>query len=279
MQPSVASRDSPDRIFAANRAAGAVALEVALRNGATRRVRVGESGSLRLRCPGRPGPTLEAVAINTAGGIAGGDRFTYDVKVGEAASLTLTSASAEKIYRSLGDDAVVTVSLAIAPRARLAWLPRETILFDGARLARTIDVELAADARLLFAEAVVFGRRDMGETVTGGRFGDRWRVRRGGRLVYAESLMLDGDIAARLARKAVADGGIALATLLLAPADDDFVAALRAADRLRGDVGASTVNGLTVVRFCAPDGDVLRHDLMAALPMALGGPLPRLWLN
>lgn len=276
MHASVADRN---RTFAANRAAGTMALEVAVRDGMTRRVRVGESGSLRVRFPGPAGTTFDAVAINTAGGIAGGDCFTFGVKVGEGASLTLTNASAEKVYRSLGDDAAMTVVLKVDAGGRLAWLPRETILFDGARLNRIIDVDLADDAGLVLAEAVVFGRRDMGETVATGHLADRWRIRRGGRLVYAESLMLDGDIAARLARKAVADGGIALATLLVTPPDDDFVAALRAADGLRGEVGASSFNGLTVVRFCAADGESLRHDLTAALRLAMGGPLPRLWLN
>jgi urease accessory protein len=232
-----------------------------------------------VRFPGQAAATLDAVTINTAGGVAGGDCFTFGVKVGEGASLTLTSASAEKVYRSLGDDAAMTVALAVGAGGRLAWLPRETILFDGARLTRTIDVDLADDARLVLAEAVVFGRRDMGEVVAAGQMADRWRIRRGGRLIYAESLTLDGDIAVRLARKAVADGGIALATLLVTPADDEFVAALRATEGLRGEVGASSFNGLTAARFCAADGESLRHDLTAALRLALGGPLPRLWLN
>jgi urease accessory protein len=274
-----AGRAIERQTFVANRATGAVGLEVAIRDGATRRIRVGESGSLRLRCPGPAGPVLEAVSINTAGGIAGGDRFRFDVKVGEGASLTLTSASAEKVYRSLGDDAEIAVRLDVGPRARLVWLPRETILFDAARLSRTIDVDVAADADLLFAEAVVFGRHDMGETVQGGRISDRWRVRHAGRLVYAESLRLDGEIAARLDRAAVAAGGAAMATLLLMPADDDVVAALRTIEGLRGEVGVSSFNGLTTARFVAADGESLRHDLTAALRLALAGPLPRLWLN
>jgi urease accessory protein len=274
-----AGRAIERQTFAANRATGAVGLEVAVRDGATRRIRVGESGSLRLRCPGHAGPALEAVSINTAGGIAGGDRFTFDVTVGAGASLTLTSASAEKVYRSLGDDAEIAVTLAAAPRGRLVWMPRETILFDGARLSRTIEVDVAEDASLLFAEAVVFGRRDMGETVRAGRLSDRWRIRSAGRLVYAESLRLDGAIAARLDREAVAAGGAAMATLLMMPADEGFVTALRTIDGLRSEVGVSSFNGLTTARVVAADGESLRHDLTAALRLALSGPLPRLWLN
>ena len=46
-------------------------------------------------------------------------------------------------------------------------------------------------ASLLLAEAVVFGRSAMGETVADGAIADRWRIRRGGRLVFAESLRLE----------------------------------------------------------------------------------------
>ena len=58
---------------------------------------------MRLRFPNsEPGAPLEAVIINTAGGMTGGDRFDVDIKVGVGARLTVTTAAAEKVYRSLG---------------------------------------------------------------------------------------------------------------------------------------------------------------------------------
>ena len=74
----------------------------------------------------------------------------------------------------------------------------------------------------------MFGRSGMGETVEEGALFDRWRVRRGGKLIYAESVRLDGAIAARLAEPAVAKGGIAIATVLIVPGDDAVVEAVRA---------------------------------------------------
>ena len=58
------------RTFAANRAVGRIALAVKASGGATRRWRVREEGSLRVRCPGPPAGELEAVIVNTAGGVA-----------------------------------------------------------------------------------------------------------------------------------------------------------------------------------------------------------------
>ena len=205
-----------EQIFAANRAFGSVSLSVKRVAGKTRRAQVHEAGSLRVRCPGAPAEELEAVLINTAGGVAGGDTFTLDIAAGEGTQLVVTTAAAEKVYRSLGPDSTIDVKLAVATGASLAWLPQETILFDRARLSRSIEVDLASDARLFLAEAVVFGRTGMGETVEQGALSDRWRIRRDGRLIYAESVRLDGAIAKRLARTAVAKGGIAVATVLMA---------------------------------------------------------------
>lgn len=271
----------PGETFAANRAAGKVRFGVGMREGVSRRTHVFEEGSLRVRFPAAATSTtdLEAVIVNTAGGIAGGDTADVDIAVEDGASLRVTTSSAEKVYRSAASAASMAVRLKVGHGASLAWMPREMILFDRARLDRTIDIDVAEDSRLLLAEAVVFGRSGMNEVVAEGWFSDRWRVRRAGRLVYAETIRLDGAIADTLREPAVAKGGVAIAIILLMPADEAFVAALRACEGLRGEVGASSWNGMTAVRFCAPDGESLRYDLMTALTVALAGPLPPLWLN
>ena len=270
---------SRDAIFAANRAVGSIALSAKIVAGKTRRDDVHEAGALRVRCPGSPARELEAVIINTAGGAAGGDRFDFDFTAGEGTSLVVTTAAAEKVYRTLGPETNIGVTLDVAAGATLSWLPQETILFDRARLSRTIDVTLAPDARLFLAEGIVFGRSGMGETVDEGTLFDRWRVRRGGRLIYAETVRLDGAISARLAQPAVAKGGIALATVLVVPGEQVAVEAVRALqDRFIGEVGASAWSGVAAVRLCAADGAALRHDLVHVMT-ALRGSLPRIWTN
>jgi urease accessory protein len=265
--------------FAANRAVGGIALSVHATDGVSRCARIHEHGSLRARFPGARRGELEAVIVNTAGGIAGGDRFDFDISVGANASLVVSSAAAEKVYRTLGPDATVGVTLDVAAGASLAWLPQETILFDRARMRRTIDVALAPDARLILAEALVLGRTAMEEVVAEGRLFDRWRVRRAGRLVFAEGLRLDGAISAKLAETAVARGGVAVATVLIVPGEETPVAAIRALDGVRGEVGVSAWNGIAVTRLVAADGAALRLDLMMVLSALRGAALPRLWLN
>jgi urease accessory protein len=260
--------------FAANRARGAIALAVACEDGVTRRTRVHESGSLRVRFPNTH-DGLEAVIVNTGGGMTGGDKFTIDIDVAAGARLVAGTAAAEKIYRSTGPDTAMNVRLSVGTGAQLAWLPQETILFDRARLARRIDVDLAEGASLVMAEAVLFGRAAMGEAMREGFWADVWRVRCGGRLVFAENVRLDGDITGKLARPASAKGGIALATVLIAPADESTLEVVRTLD-FSGEAGISAWNGIAVARLAARDGASLRRDLVALLA-ALGQAVPRLW--
>src|SRR5215472_5552396 len=133
-------------VFAANRARGAVAFDVRLQDGATRRGALHESGSLRVRFPSPEGNGLSAVLVNTAGGIAGGDRFDVEIAVNEGARLTLTTAAAEKIYRAPAEAARLNIALKVTAGAHLDWLPQETILFDRAKISRDIDIDLAESA-------------------------------------------------------------------------------------------------------------------------------------
>jgi urease accessory protein len=271
---------SPSDVFAGNRAVGRIALTVVGHEGASRRGRVYEAGMLRVRFPNAASrDTLDAVIINSAGGMTGGDRAGIDIHVEAGARLTITTAAAEKIYRSSAADTQVDVKLTIGADGALAWLPQETILFDQARLHRAIDVDIAAGGSLLLGEAVVFGRAAMNESVVNGYLFDRWRVRVAGALVFAETVRLDGRIAQRLAVPAIGGGCVAIATLISIPGNDETVAAVRAVrESFIGEVGASAWNGFAVVRLIAADGAALRRDLIGVLRV-LGAPLPRLWLN
>ena len=271
---------SQSEVFAANRAAGSVAFDVQFADGKTRLRNLHEHGSLRVRFPSPEGEGLSAMLVNTAGGVAGGDTFDVDVTLGNHSRLTLTTTSAEKIYRSHGPDATINVTLRVGDGACLAWVPQETILFDRGRVSRRIDIDLAETATLLLSEIVVFGRKAMEEVITQGSFTDRWRVRRGGKLVFAETVRLAGDIDSTLSKSAVAKGGVAVGTALIAPGDEIVVERIRTLqDSFVSEVGVSCWNGFAMVRFCAQDAAAVRADMMAVLMQAGIAPLPRVWLQ
>ena len=144
--------------------------------------------------------------INSAGGMAGGDDATYEIEVAPHAAVTLTTQSAEKIHRADSGPARVQVALTLGPGACAEWLPQETILFNHARLHRRLDIDMAGDASLTVLETLVFGRLAMNERVSAGDLHDSWRIKRDGKLVLAEELRLEGDMAALLDRPALGKG-------------------------------------------------------------------------
>ncbi|WP_298959283.1 urease accessory protein UreD [uncultured Methylobacterium sp.] len=252
--------------------------------GATRLTDLAEAGPLRLRLPRTaPGP-LEAVLLNSAGGIACGDHFQVEADLAPGADLVLTSTAAEKIYRSDGPTTRLDVALTVADGAALAWLPQETILYDGIRLHRRLDAACAEGATLTVFEAMVFGRAARGEVLTHGAVRDDWRVTRGGRLVYADSFRLDGPLSDHLSRPALAGGARASATLLhLAPDAESRLDAVRdligaaGCPALAVEAGASAWNGFLVLRLLARDIRGLRLAAIRILEGFRGRPLPRVW--
>ena len=196
------------------------------------------------------------------------------------ARLVVTTAAAEKVYRTLEPAATIDVKLAVGAGGSLAWLPQETILFDRARLRRSIDIDLADGAQLLLAEAIVFGRAGMGEAVEDCVLFDRWRLRRGGR----SSMPRPCGSTARSPPSSRSPRSPRAASrsrpCWSCPAMKRPRQAVRALDaKFRGEVGVSAWNGFAIVRLCAADGAALRHDLVSVLTAVRGASLPRLWLN
>jgi urease accessory protein len=221
---------------------------------------------------------FEAVLLNTAGGLAGGDWLRWQASAGRDAALRVTTQAAERVYRSNGADARVETRLRAEAGASLEWLPQETILFDGGRLSRSLEIELAEDARLLAVEAVVLGRRAFGERVRSGMLRDHIRVRQGGRLIHADAVRME-DFGGLVDRPATLGGAQAFATLLLAGPNRMPIDTLRSLlpDGDGIEAGASALPAITIVRILAAHGDVLRPALARLLTQLRGGPLPRVW--
>ena len=241
--------------------------------------RLYETGGLRWRFPRSTSP-CEVVIVNTGGGVAGGDDLRIELTLNEGAEVAATTSAAEKIYRTDGPAARLETRLSVAPAARLLWLPQETLLFGGARLERKLSVDMAAEAELLLVESLVFGRLAMGETAIDARLGDSWRIRRDGKLVFADETRLD-HAAAALDRVAVGAGARAVATIVAAaPNVGARLPDLRAALEANGEgveAGASAFDGLVAARLVSPSPSRLRETLIASILALGGGAPPRLW--
>lgn len=270
--PPSAARPEPQR------ARGEVALSAKATGTLTRLGHLRQAGSLKALFPRGAGEALDAVLLNTAGGLTGGDRMRVDARAEGGARLRLSTQAAERGYRALGGEtARVETRLAVGPGGRLDWLPQETILFDGARIERRLSVELEGDATALLVEPILFGRLARGEEVRDGLFADRWEVRRDGRLVFADRLRIGGDMAGVLDRAAVAGGARAMASVVFAgPSAAAHLGAVRGMLPAAG--GASLIEeGVLLVRMLAADGFGLRRVLIPIMQRLAGGPVPKVW--
>ncbi|MCI4662353.1 MAG: urease accessory protein UreD [Neomegalonema sp.] len=244
-----------------------------------------QSGSAKCILPRTHDGICEAVLINTAGGITDGDHLLYEASAAAGARLTLTTQAAERIYKAQGRaPGRLEVSLSLGAGARLDWVPQETILFEGGRLARSLTVQMAADARLLVSEMVVLGRSAMGERVCEGFFGDQWRIHRGGALVYAEAQRLSAPVDLAMVGPGCGQGARAFATLLLiAPDAEDLLDEARAALTRHDGVigGASAWNGMLALRLLGAQGNrdasALRRAVIDLTTTLRGCPPPRVW--
>src|SRR5919106_366405 len=98
----------------------------------SRIVDIFQRSPIRIMFPGAGGGAVEeAVLVNTAGGISGGDRLECGVTALANASIAVTSQAAEKIYRALNEPARIATKLKACEAAKLAWLPQETIVMSA----------------------------------------------------------------------------------------------------------------------------------------------------
>ena len=267
--------------LSSQRVNGLGGLSIQFKDGRSRISRLYQEGAAKIRMPRVGNDPLEAILINMSGGLTGGDRLRWDVDLGEGVSGVVTTQACERIYRSGGGEARIATRLKLAKGARLAWLPQETILFNHSVLARTMDVEMDEGAEVLMAEATVFGRLAMGETVTQALFSDRWRVRKAGRLVHAEEFRLGPEVAVELQARPVADSALAVATVLMV--SDRAERHLEAARQVIGEDGGCSLWQVAnasklVARLFAPDSYTLRKRLVPLLALLNGKTgLPKVW--
>jgi len=272
----VSDIDAATAVPLAPRAIGALQLSAKRRGPDTVIDGLRQDGSLKALFPKVRGAALDAVFLNTAGGLTGGDRMTYDLAVGADAHMVVSSQAAERAYRAQpGQVAQSDVKIDVANGGRIDWLPQETILYDHAALARRMDVDMASDASALLVEPMIFGRVAMGECVRALHLQDEWRVHRDGQLIFADAIRMIGDAQALMHRTAVAAGAGAMATVLFAAAD----ASVHAAQiDLPVTSGKNLIaDDVLLIRLLAADGFALRQQLIPVIEALTGTPIPRVW--
>lgn len=269
---------APNTDILPQRTKGAARLVSKSAGGRTRLDVFYQEGAAKIRIPESYDGRMEAVLINTSGGLTGGDRIAWEIEAGAGSHVTVTTQACERVYRSSGGHAEVATVLKVGRDAALHWLPQETILFNQGALRRTLDVDLHETAEFIGLEAVLLGRKAMGEIVATGLFRDRWRIRKEGALLHAEDVCLSGDIRALMEKSPALGGNCAFATLLYCGSRGEVL--LSRLRDLLGErmAGASHWNGKLLIRLVAPEGFDLRKMLIPAISLLRNGdPPPKVW--
>ncbi|MEL7281303.1 MAG: urease accessory protein UreD [Pseudomonadota bacterium] len=225
----------------------------------------------------RGSPRVDAILINSAGGLTSGDQLSVKIGLEEGAAVSATTQAAERAYRAVEGKAHMHTRLEVAQGAQMLWLPQELILFDGAKLDRQLHCYLDADARLVLVEPVIFGRAQMGEALQDVWFRDRIAINREGAPLYRDTTQLSGNIDQALSEAAIAQGAGAMASLVYAA--PDAAAHHRALiETLPQMAGASLLHeDVLVLRLLARDGFELRRSLLPILDRLTGHTLPISW--
>jgi Urease accessory protein UreH len=221
---------------------------------------------------------MEAILINTSGGLTGGDVIEWSVAASAYTRLTITTQANEKVYKASAGTASVATRITVGGDAAVHWLPQETILFDRSALNRSLEVDLDPTSEFLAVEAVLMGRQAMGERLGQGGFRDRWRIRREGRLLHAEDLRFDGEIDVLASQAATLGAQPAFATVLyVGPLAEAKLPKVRdVLGHING--GASHWQGKLVVRLIAPSGYELRKVLVPVMNVLRNGAaVPKVW--
>ena len=263
------------------RSHGIAALDVGYERGGSTIASVYECGASRLRFPNRVGAALEVTLVNVGGGIAGGDQFDCRVSAGQQARVVVSTAAAERVYCSLGAHATLSTTLNAAPLSHCLWLPQELILYQGAKLRRRIEADCAHNARMVISEMTVLGRTASGEIFSEGELADHWRIRRDGRLIFADNTQLSPAMLAKRDHAAVLGGYTAFGTTVIVDKDAiehlEKVRDLLAEAPGEGEIAASAWNGMLLIRARGHKPWALRQRL-ARLLLGLGlFELPRVW--
>ena len=167
------------------------------RDGATRLARLFHHDPLRVLFPNpRSGDLALGTLVTTSGGLVGGDRLDIAaVRRPRCRGHGHHPGGRKGLPLQRSGRSSSPPSLTAGDGAWMEWLPQEAILFDGARLRRATSLDVAGSGRAMAGELLVFGRTAHGERFTRGLARDAWEVRRDGRLIWADALHLDGDIA------------------------------------------------------------------------------------
>jgi urease accessory protein len=203
-------------------------------------------GPLAVQRPFYPeGALCHVYLLHPPGGVVAGDRLGIGITADAGAEALVTTPAAGKFYRSDGRLARQSVRVSVGEGGSLEWLPQETIVYEGARVASDVRVELAAGARFMGWDVFSLGRPASGEGFRTGEVRLGWQLRCAEQPLYLDRLHLDRR--AFQARWGLS-GLSACGTLFACPASERDLAAVRELMGETEGLGVTRIEDLLICR-------------------------------
>ena len=192
---------TPDRRWNAR-----MELDFAVRQGRTTLAKMQFSGPLRVQRPFYPEASpanapgraqlsqpCHCCLLHPPGGLVSGDDLSLAVRLTQGAHTLLTAPSASKFYAADAHNVAQrqTTDLNVTG-GMLEWLPRETIIYDGARAEMRTSVELDNASACIGWEMICLGRPAANECFTHGSVRQSLILTRGGLPLLHEVLRFEG---------------------------------------------------------------------------------------
>jgi urease accessory protein len=133
------------------------------------------------------------VVVHPPGGVAGGDELTLEVRLNQNSHALLTTPGAGKWYKANGQLASQHLKFDVQNGACFEWLPQENILFDGAWVKFSAEVNLDVDANYAGWEILCFGRQAQNELWQAGSLHQRLTISRHRKLIWNERSCLNPE--------------------------------------------------------------------------------------
>ena len=233
--------------------------------------------------------TSHLYLLHPPGGVVQGDDLSTELTAPAGTRSLLTTPASAKLYRAPRAASRQSTRLRVAANAQVEWLPQDTIVFDGARAANHLYLDLAAGARLIAWDMVCLGRPAGGNPFDHGAFDSRIELRVDGALHWIERSRIPGARdAALMSAPWGLDGRPAFGTLIAYGFTSDtapIVQAVRDSIADHAYAGVTDIDGALVVRVLAGHSQAVRIILEHAwhtLRVALLGKtpvVPRIWLT
>lgn len=202
--------------------------------------------------------------LNSGGGLVGGDRLATHIRLESQAHACLTTASATKVYRTVGEPATQQTAIDVEAGAVLEYLPDHVIPYAGSALRQALRVAMAPTSRAIIADGFAAGRVGRGERWEFALFDSAVNVCCEGRPVYFNRTRIVPRISAP-AGPGIAQGFNYVGTLLVLAGRWAGWEALEQALNERLDASPAVLAGTSLL---ARDGCVVRLLTRTATELA-----------